>query len=57
MTYSNAELIRWNLTQLRKHMLAQGCTVLEWRAALLADEREAANLPPMTRPGNVEHDT
>ena len=44
MSYSPAELISYNLGQLRRHMTAQGCTDADWRAAL---ERAA---PPRWQP-------
>ena len=34
MSYTTAELITYNLCQLRRHMTAQGCTDAQWRAAL-----------------------
>lgn len=55
MSYSPAELITYNLGQLRRHMTAQGCTDADWRAAL---ERELAKPQPaeMTRPGDKVFD-
>lgn len=52
MTYSIPALIAYNLSELRRHMLAQGCTEKDWLDGLFAAskidlaQRDPENLDP-----------
>lgn len=52
MSYNPADLIKFNLQQLRRHMLNQGCTAQQWESGLFdayVTERRASPIAQLGR--------